>query len=103
MLHAVLKVVGGKQDGKLILLNTKKFLIGREQDCHLRPGSESVAATTVQSRSTITPSVCETWEVRTARVLTASGLSEFMKQIRGTVRLEIRIWKSCSCAKLVSQ
>jgi pSer/pThr/pTyr-binding forkhead associated (FHA) protein len=43
MLHAVLKVVGGKQDGKLIPLNTKKFLIGREQDCHLRPGSESVS------------------------------------------------------------
>lgn len=43
MLHAVLKVVGGKQDGKLIPLNTKKFLIGREQDCHLRPSSESVS------------------------------------------------------------
>jgi hypothetical protein len=42
MLHAVLKVVGGKQDGKLIPLNTK-FLIGREQDCHLRLGSESVS------------------------------------------------------------
>lgn len=43
MLHAVLKVVGGKQDGKLIPLNTKKFLIGREQDCHLRAASESVS------------------------------------------------------------
>jgi pSer/pThr/pTyr-binding forkhead associated (FHA) protein len=43
MLQAVLKVVGGKQDGNLIPLSTKKFLIGREQDCHLRPGSESVS------------------------------------------------------------
>jgi len=43
MLQTVLKVVGGKQDGKLIPLNTRKFLIGREQDCHLRPGSESVS------------------------------------------------------------
>ena len=43
MLHAVLKVVGGTQDGKLIPLQTSKFLIGREQDCHLRPGSESVS------------------------------------------------------------
>lgn len=43
MLQAVLKVVGGKQDGSLIPLTTKKFLIGREQDCHLRPGSESVS------------------------------------------------------------
>lgn len=43
MLNAVLKVVGGKQDGKLIPLGTKKFLIGREHDCHLRPNSESVS------------------------------------------------------------
>lgn len=43
MLNAVLKVIGGKQDGKIIPLTTKKFLIGREQDCHLRPGSDSVS------------------------------------------------------------
>lgn len=43
MLNAVLKVVGGKQDGKLIPLSTRKFLIGREQDCHLRPSSDSVS------------------------------------------------------------
>jgi len=43
MLNAVLRVVGGKQDGKIIPLSTRKFLIGREQDCHLRPGSESVS------------------------------------------------------------
>lgn len=43
MIHAVLKVIGGKQDGKLIPLTTKKFLIGREQDCHLRPNSDSVS------------------------------------------------------------
>lgn len=43
MLSAALKVLGGKQDGKLIPLATKKFLIGREQDCHLRPNSDSVS------------------------------------------------------------
>ena len=43
MQNAVLKIVGGKQDGKLIPLQTKKFLIGREQDCHLRPSSDSVS------------------------------------------------------------
>ncbi len=43
MINAVLKVIGGKQDGKLIPLTTKKFLIGREQDCHLRPNSDSVS------------------------------------------------------------
>jgi predicted component of type VI protein secretion system len=43
MLNAVLKILGGKQDGKLIPLVKKKFLIGREQDCHLRPSSDSVS------------------------------------------------------------
>jgi len=43
MLHAVLKVVGGKQEGKIIPLSSNRFLIGREQDCHLRPGSDSVS------------------------------------------------------------
>jgi len=42
-LHAELKVVGGKQDGKIIPLTTNKFLIGREQDCQLRPNSELVS------------------------------------------------------------
>ncbi len=43
MLTAELKVVGGKQHGSLIPLRSKKFLVGREQDCHLRPTSESVS------------------------------------------------------------
>ena len=43
MLRAELKVVGGKQHGSLIPLEAKKFLVGREQDCQLRPSSESVS------------------------------------------------------------
>lgn len=43
MLHAELKVLGGKFQGKAIPLNTKRFLVGREQDCHLRPNSDSVS------------------------------------------------------------
>lgn len=43
MVRAELKVVGGKQHGSLIPLQTKKFLVGREQDCQLRPSSESVS------------------------------------------------------------
>lgn len=43
MLRAELKVVGGKHDGKVIPLTTKKFLIGREEDCHLRPNSDMVS------------------------------------------------------------
>ena len=43
MLRAELKVVGGKQHGSLVPLQTKKFLVGREQDCQLRPATESVS------------------------------------------------------------
>lgn len=43
MLQANLKVVGGRHHGKMIPLATKKFLIGREQDCHLRPNSELIS------------------------------------------------------------
>lgn len=43
MLQAELKILGGKHQGKLIPLTTKKFLVGREQDCHLRPNSDLVS------------------------------------------------------------
>lgn len=43
MLQASLKVIGGKNDGKLIQFKSKKFLVGREQDCHLRPNSDLVS------------------------------------------------------------
>jgi predicted component of type VI protein secretion system len=42
-MHVELKVVEGKQQGSVIPLNRKKFLIGREEDCHLRPNSELVS------------------------------------------------------------
>ncbi|MEO1999341.1 MAG: FHA domain-containing protein [Planctomycetaceae bacterium] len=43
MLQVHLRVVGGKHDGKRIAMTGNKFLIGREQDCHLRPNSELVS------------------------------------------------------------
>lgn len=43
MLHAELRVLVGKHQGKSIPLETKKFLVGREQDCHLRPNSELIS------------------------------------------------------------
>jgi predicted component of type VI protein secretion system len=43
MLQADLKVLGGKYQGKLIPLTTRQFLVGREQDCHLRPNSDLVS------------------------------------------------------------
>lgn len=43
MLHADLKVLGGRHEGKIISLTTKKFLIGRGDDCHMRPNNELVS------------------------------------------------------------
>ena len=43
MINAELHVVGGKHAGQVIPLNRQKFLIGREQDCQLRPNSELVS------------------------------------------------------------
>lgn len=42
-LTASLRVVGGKSAGQLIELPTGKFLVGREEDCHLRPNSDLVS------------------------------------------------------------
>ncbi len=38
-----LKVVTGGQEGKLISVKHDKFLIGRSDECHLRPKSESIS------------------------------------------------------------
>ncbi len=38
-----LKVIGGAMDGKLIAVNMDKFLIGRSEECQLRPKSESIS------------------------------------------------------------
>ena len=43
MLQISLKVIGGRHDGKQIPITGKKFLIGREEDCHLRPNSDIVS------------------------------------------------------------
>lgn len=42
MQRAELKVLGGRQAGKTISIE-KQFLVGREQDCHLRPKSDLVS------------------------------------------------------------
>ena len=43
MLQAKLRVASGKQEGSEIPLPTGKFLVGREEDCHLRPNSDLVS------------------------------------------------------------
>lgn len=42
-MQVALKVIEGKQTGTLIPLNREKFLIGREEDCQLRPNSDLVS------------------------------------------------------------
>lgn len=42
-MQVALKVIEGKQTGTLIPLNRQKFLIGREEDCQLRPNSDLVS------------------------------------------------------------
>ena len=43
MLDVKLKVASGKHQGQLIPLTTRRFLIGREQDCQLRTNSDLVS------------------------------------------------------------
>lgn len=43
MLPAVLRVLSPRQQGTTIPLPVGRFLIGREEDCHLRPNSELVS------------------------------------------------------------
>lgn len=43
MLQASLRVVGGKHDGELVPMASHRFLIGREEDCHLRPNNDMVS------------------------------------------------------------
>lgn len=43
MLEAELRVASGKQSGHVIPLVESRFLIGREEDCHLRPNSDLVS------------------------------------------------------------
>ena len=43
MLQAELKILVGKHAGKVIPLTSTKFLVGREQDCHLRPNSDLIS------------------------------------------------------------
>src|SRR4051812_5211229 len=81
MLRAELKILGGKHQGKLIPLSTKKFLVGREQDCHLRPNSELV------SRHHCVFSV-DDYVVRLRDLGSVNGTSVNGTQLRGEVILK---------------
>lgn len=80
MLQLSLKVVGGRHDGKQIPINGKKFLIGREEDCHLRPNSDMV------SRHHCVFTVDE-YSVRLRDFGSTNGTSVNGKRIKGEVQL----------------
>ena len=42
-MQAVLKVVGGKNDGRKIKISVPEFFIGRGEEAHLRPSSELIS------------------------------------------------------------
>ena len=42
-MNVKLKLVGGKHNGKVIEVRSERFIIGRGEECHLRPSSEAVS------------------------------------------------------------
>ncbi|MCA9004083.1 MAG: FHA domain-containing protein [Planctomycetaceae bacterium] len=80
MLQLSLKVVGGRHDGKQIPISGKKFLIGREEDCHLRPNSDMV------SRHHCVFTVDE-YSVRLRDFGSTNGTAVNGKRIKGEVQL----------------
>ncbi len=38
-----LKIVQGKNAGQEVAITGQKFLIGRAEDCHMRPGSDMIS------------------------------------------------------------
>ena len=90
MLQLSLKVVGGRHDGKQIPIKSKKFLIGREEDCHLRPNSDMV------SRHHCVFTVDE-YSVRLRDFGSTNGTMVNGKRIKGEVQLshadQIRVGK----------
>ena len=98
MLQAKLKVVGGRHHGKIIPLATRKFLIGREQDCHLRPNSELVSRHHCASGSTTSRSAFATWEAQTGPLSTTSESAASWCWERATIFASANSTLSCSLA-----
>lgn len=80
MLQPALKVIGGRHNGKQIPITGKKFLIGREEDCHLRPNSDMV------SRHHCVFTVDE-YSVRLRDFGSTNGTSVNGKRIKGEIQL----------------
>lgn len=97
MLQAELIVVGGKNNGNVIPLSKSKYIIGRGEDCDLRPSSELV------SRHHCVFSV-DDFFVRIRDLGSTNGTLVNGEQIRGEVQLsendQVTVGKICLALKL---
>ena len=81
MISVELHVIGGKHSGQVIRLDRKKFLIGREADCQLRPNSELVS----RHHCVFT---CDDFSVRIRDLGSTNGTMVNGEQIRKEVVLQ---------------
>ncbi len=90
MFVADLKVLSGKHHGKVITLKTKKFLVGRGEDCHLRPNNDLIS----RHHCIFT---CDEYSVRLRDLGSTNGTFINNEQLRGQTILktgdQIRIGK----------
>ncbi len=90
MFVADLKVLSGKHQGKVITLNTKKFLVGRGDDCHMRPNNDLIS----RHHCIFT---CDDYSVRLRDLGSTNGTFINGEQLRGQTVLktgdQIRIGK----------
>ncbi len=90
MFVADLKVLSGKHHGKVITLNTKKFLVGRGDDCHMRPNNDLIS----RHHCIFT---CDDYSVRLRDLGSTNGTFINNEQLRGQTVLktgdQIRIGK----------
>lgn len=81
MFVADLKVLSGKHRGKVITLNTKKFLVGRGDDCHMRPNNDLIS----RHHCIFT---CDDYSVRLRDLGSTNGTFVNNEQLRGQKVLE---------------
>lgn len=91
-MQVALKVVEGKQSGTIIPLTRKKFLIGREEDCQLRPNSDLV------SRHHCAITVDEYSSVRIRDLGSTNGT--YVNEVRLTTQVELKAGDKVRIGKL---
>lgn len=81
MFLADLKVLSGKHQGKVITLASKKFLVGRGEDCHMRPNNDLIS----RHHCVFT---CDDYSVRLRDLGSTNGTFVNDQQVQGQVVLK---------------